>query len=526
MGNKIVDRHQPSLGAGLEALSSKSRVMGIDALRGARKVRQPVQSSSQALEAFDGITYVKGMSILGMTEGWVGEERFRTGIRRYIAAHRHRTATARDLFEALGSATGERVTEVMDSFLDQTGVPLVDTKVDCGKKQIRLAQSEYRLLGVEGPNSKRWSFPVCMRYLADKPRSACTLLAAEGGEIALEGGVCPKLVYPNLADRGYYHYALAEPELTRLARSASFLDESERIGLIGNAWALVKSGALGADAYLRLLGLFATGKSRVTWERIVGSLEELERIVGEADRARFARFVSGLLGPTARRLGFVPRPGESDDQRLFRKTLLSALGRLGDDAWVRTEAARVARAWRDDPKSVDADVAAVAVTIDAEHGDEQLFSALSARLVRVQPPEQRLIAIGGLAGLSDPKLVERALALVLDASTFKAQDVRYLLPPLFARRETREVAWAWTRANYPALEKRLPPFVFGRMAWVIANFCDDGQVETAAKFFAPRLDKIEGADKPMRQAVEAGKLCAALARGQREALARGLGAQP
>ncbi len=104
--------------------------------------------------------------------------------------------------------------------------------------------------------------------------------------------------------------------------------------------------------------------------------------------------------------------------------------------------------------------------------------------------------------------------------------MRYVIQPLFARPATRPAAWAFTQKNYAALQARLPPFVFGRMAWVVSYFCDDAEVERAAAFFQPKLTKIEGADKPMRQALEAGKLCAALARGQRDRLSRALGARP
>ena len=72
----------------------------------------------------------------------------------------------------------------------------------------------------------------------------------------------------------------------------------------------------------------------------------------------------------------------------------------------------------------------------------------------------------------------------------------------------------------------MPPHVFGRLAWVIADFCDDTDVDAAAAFLRPRLAKIEGADKPMRQAFEAGKLCAALARGQRQSARKVIGASP
>jgi alanyl aminopeptidase len=51
-------------------------------------------------------------------------------------------------------------------------------------------------------------------------------------------------------------------------------------------------------------------------------------------------------------------------------------------------------------------------------------------------------------------------------------------------------------------------------------------VDEAEAFFRPRLAKIEGADKHLSQAAEAGKLCAALKDGQAQAAARAFGAKP
>jgi alanyl aminopeptidase len=53
MANKIVDQYDPGFLAGRDAVGRKADVMSIDSLSSARKVRQPVQSTSEALEAFD-----------------------------------------------------------------------------------------------------------------------------------------------------------------------------------------------------------------------------------------------------------------------------------------------------------------------------------------------------------------------------------------------------------------------------------------------------------------------------------------
>ncbi len=156
MADEIVDAWRPATGARLQALAAKSAVMADDALATARRIRQPVRSTSDALEAFDPVTYAKGRAVLAMAEAWLGPDAFRAGLRGYLQRHAWGSATADDLYAALGEAGGGRdVAGVIGSFTDQIGVPIVDAKIDCTGQApaVRLHQQEYRTL--ERPPEQR-----------------------------------------------------------------------------------------------------------------------------------------------------------------------------------------------------------------------------------------------------------------------------------------------------------------------------------------------------------------------------------
>src|SRR4029079_8101963 len=92
----------------------------------ARKIRQPVRSTSEALEAFDSVTYAKGRAVLAMVEGWLGPDACGAGLRGYLQQHEWSNATAEDLYAALATASGGRdVAGVMGSFTHQIGGPTV-----------------------------------------------------------------------------------------------------------------------------------------------------------------------------------------------------------------------------------------------------------------------------------------------------------------------------------------------------------------------------------------------------------------
>ena len=124
MADEIVDAWRPATRARLQALALKSQVMADDSLATARRIRQPVRSTSEAQEAFDSVTYAKGRAVLAMTEAWLGPDAFRAGLRGYLQRHEWGNATADDLYAALAAASdGRDVAGVMRSFTDQIGVP-------------------------------------------------------------------------------------------------------------------------------------------------------------------------------------------------------------------------------------------------------------------------------------------------------------------------------------------------------------------------------------------------------------------
>ena len=78
---------------------AKEAAMEGDARSTTHPIQQPVATEAEANSAFDDITYKKGQSFLRMLESFLGEDVFRDGIRRYIAAHKYSNATTADLVE-------------------------------------------------------------------------------------------------------------------------------------------------------------------------------------------------------------------------------------------------------------------------------------------------------------------------------------------------------------------------------------------------------------------------------------------
>ena len=527
MADKVVDVWQPSFGARVESLSSKAWVMETDALASARAVRQPINSTSEALEAFDGITYVKGASILTMLESHVGEDAFRAGVRAYLAAHARGSATADDLFAELDRAAPDKpVSKLAATFLDRAGLPLVRASaITCdgaAGASVQLTQRRYVRAGAQAgagssgagagiDASAPWSIPVCLMYSAAKgaPKTTCTMLDGPSATVPLPGAACKQgWVYPNASEAGYYRWVVPDAMFTQLAAAAGKgqLAVAQRLGLINDAWALVGSGDLGADVMLVTLARFGGERER----NVVDALDSARRtvrdtVVAPADEAAYAAWVVKLLGPMGKQLGWDAGKTDSEDRRLTRQTVLRLLGDLGNDKATLAEAARRLKLWLDKPEALDPDMAAMAVSLGARTGTRETFDALLAIHKAAKLPEHRVLALTGLGNFSDPALLGEALALALSADV-RLQDMRYIVRPA-VRHATRAITWAWLQKNWDAIKARVGGFGIDRFVGITGAFCDRAERDAAEAFFTPRIANLEGTARTLKESLEEADVC-------------------
>ncbi len=518
MEAKVVDQWRPSFGARLERVQGTQGVMDTDALHSARAVREPVRSTGEAMEAFDGITYQKGAAVLAMIEQWIGEATFQKGVRDYVRANAWKNAKAEDLLRALDLASNKDVTKVAGAFLDHPGVPNVAVATACDKKgvTITLKQSPWHPLGgATDATPATWSVPMCMLVEGTKG-PVCTTSGAEPATKELLGAKCPAWVHANAGQTGYFRFVLDATQTRALAKSAAQLDVANRIGLVSNLWAQVRSGELAPDAYLDTLASFDRETERVVIEPLVWSLYGIEQgLVDDAALPGFRAYVAARLGARKQMLGWeAPKHGkESDDRSLLRRTVIMAMGDLASDDATLKEADTIARAWLKDPASVNGDTAQIAVPLASRRAGKDRLEALRAAATSAKTPQDRTRALNAMSGFDDPEVLKAALALVL-TDEVRVSEIRHVLWPAFGRRASRQVVYAWVRANFDALRAKLAGPLARGLMYSPGALCSQKERDDAQTFFAARSKDIEGSKRILDEALETAQLCAALRDGR------------
>ncbi|MGH9235525.1 MAG: M1 family metallopeptidase, partial [Acidimicrobiales bacterium] len=313
---------------------SRSAAFDTDALAATRPIEYPVVSPADADGMFDVLTYEKGASVVRMLEQYLGAERFRDGIRRYMARHQYGNTETSDLWDALEAETGEPVRRIAESWIFQGGFPELLVGAGAGGgAAIRQRRFHYTADGTDGARdgaagdaAAHWSVPVVLGTRrggaggGTDERRVAQLVDAEPVTVP-EAATWP-WVNANFGAHGFYRVRYDPPLLEALLANLADLTPLERYTLVDDAWASVLAGTSDAVAYVDTAEGFADERDLSVWERITAALGQIDRlVVGDARVALHSR-VAALIGPARADLGADARPGDDDRTRTLRGVLL------------------------------------------------------------------------------------------------------------------------------------------------------------------------------------------------------------
>jgi puromycin-sensitive aminopeptidase len=511
MAYKIVDAWRPSWRIWMDFEAGKGAALALDALVSAHPIRADVANAEEAGESFDAITYEKGGAVLRMLEGFLGEDRFRDGIRLYMRRYREANATANDLWGALGEASGQPIIEMADGWIRQTGYPLIDVALGveagaAGTATVTLRQRRF-FADPDAPAAApqaagtRWMVPVVLRYKdATGVKEQPVLFRAESETVPLaaEGDIA--WCIGNAEARGFYRTAYDDATLARLLGAVGELRPAERIALISDQWALVRAGLAPIERFCDLVVSLRDEEDHVVLDEVVSRLALIEhRFLADGDRGRFGAFVSELYGARAGALGWAPKPGEDDETRLRRAVLVRALALIARDPQTAAEAAkRFPPAVG--PADVDPNLLDVVVTAAARAADSARFEDLRARARTETDPAAKRRYLHALARVEDPGLTRRAVDLSLGEDV-PMQDFSSFVSVLLANRETREAAFALINERWHETRAKADsPMILRRLVESLATLPERRHLDAVRAFLDTH--PIDGARQAIAQTLE------------------------
>jgi puromycin-sensitive aminopeptidase len=515
MGDKAVDHLFPEWEMWTQFVSSDTnRALSLDGLKSSHPIEQEVKNPDEIGQLFDAISYSKGGSVLRMLEHFLGAEAFRRGLRRYLSKHQYGNARTRDLWDALGEASGQPVADMMDTWVKQTGYPVVNVRTTRTDDGIELTGSQSRFLyeHVADPDSiddTLWHVPLSARTAADaRPtsllmdgRQATLVLAPRSGEPG------DSWIKVNPEQTGFYRVNYSPEDWTRLrpAIQGLLLSPTDRLGVQNDAYALSRAGFLPATQFLALVGAYISETNATVWEDLALNLGALDNLLaGEAYQGRFQAFAKHIFQPVGRRVGWAARPEEGHLDALLRSTVLTELGRYEDEEALAEAGARFVR-FANDQSSVHPDIRKVVLGLAAKRGDRATYDEIWALQERATLEEEKVRFLQALTQFQQPELLQESLERSL-SSGVRTHNTIGVVVGVASNRRGRDLAWDFLKDNWKEFDRRYGKGGFGlmRLVGIAARFTTQDKLEDVESFF--QSNPAPAADRTVRQSLEAVKL--------------------
>jgi alanyl aminopeptidase len=512
LGVKIGAQLEPAWRDGDLPIKMRGGALRSDALVSARRIRQPIDSVDDIHTAFDGITYLKGASVLYMFENHLGVEAFQKGVREYLASRTWGNATSADFVAAISKAGGKPMIDTaFATFLDQAGAPEITATTSCagGKIEVQLAQRRFVPPGApEPPAHTPWIVPVCIAFdKAGKRGDVCTLLDKAQASVALDTKTCPRWVMPNATGRGYYRNVYTVPQVSALRDEAwAKLTWPERRVIYYDLATAARNGKLPLQLAFSLTPRMLAGNDRFTVGETLELATGFDELVPDDLRTKYEAWLRTQFSAAASATSFVPKANETFDAEETRTELLQATAWLAREPALVAEAVRLADKWRDLPESIRPLVLAIAVDAKPELFEKTL------RDVAGEPDRAKREAMyAALGSVRDPARYKAALALILDAKV----DIRESLDLVYENSTdaTREVAKEFVREHKDAIIARFPNAQvtgpLARLAKVFTGTCKASERDAIADYVTKTFASMAGGERTVKQAIEGMDQCIA-----------------
>jgi aminopeptidase N/puromycin-sensitive aminopeptidase len=522
MSWKPLEAWKPEWNAGQQEIGETQAALVSDSVPSVRTIRANAETPAEIQALFDGIAYGKAASVLRMVEAYVGPEEFQKGVNAYVDKHAYANATAEDFWNQIAKTSGKPVDNIMKSFTEQAGAPLVTVSNTCkgGKTEVTLKQERYvaDAAKMAAGSNEIWPIPVKLLPSATK-KPDYYLLAKKEETITLPG--CSAWVYANAGGKGYYRSSYDPAAFAKMSVEVeNAFSPEERVGIPSDAWALVRVGRMSIGDYLELLEKMQGERTREVVQAMVNRLSPIhDRIAEPEDRAAFEKWVRDFLRPMAKDLGATPVAGEPAERQALRADVFEALAQAGRDPELVEQARSVVEKYMSSPDSVNAELASKALLVAARNGDAALYGKYVQHLKTAKTPEEYYNYLLTLGEFPQPDLAKKTFDLML-SDQVKNQDM-FALVFVLRNYETQTAAWELFKSDFPAILDKVDPSTAVGLAQVSGVFCDAKLRDDSQKFFAEQ--KLPGTERILQNGKEQVNACIGLREAQEKNLSAYLG---
>ena len=459
-----------------------------DATDGVQSVHVMVNDPAEIDALFDSaIVYAKGSRMLVMVRALLGDEALRKGLKNYFAAHKYGNATGDDLWKALGEASGLDIGAIMHSWLEQPGYPVVNAKVEDGK--LVLTQKQF-FIGEGKEVGRKWQIPLNSNYAAvPKIMKDEKLVVGDYADLIADNGVPFRL---NVGNNSDFIVKYDKTLLDDILNHIDELDAVDKLQLLQDFRLLAEGGHMSYADIVPLLPKFADSTSPIVNNALYRIMTTLRNFVtpDSKEEKDLKKLYNLLSEKQVKRLGLLPKAGESNDDNLTRPYVVAASLYTGNDETING-LHTIYSENSDNLEGISADIrSAVLVNEVKNFGNMTLFDKLLKKYQETSDASLKQDLCAGITSTKMPEIIDAIVDDFENSEIIKPQDLRAWYRNVLANPFGQEQAWNWIRLEWPWLEATVGgDMEFATFITVTANiFHTEERLNQFQDFFEPKIN--------------------------------------
>ena len=459
-----------------------------DATDGVQSVHVMVNDPAEIDALFDSaIVYAKGSRMLVMVRALLGDEALREGLKNYFAAHKYGNATGDDLWRALGEASGLDIGAIMHSWLEQPGYPVVNAKVEDGK--LVLTQKQF-FIGEGKEVGRKWQIPLNSNYAAvPKIMKDEKLVVGDYADLIADNGVPFRL---NVGNNSDFIVKYDKTLLDDILNHVDELDAVDKLQLLQDFRLLAEGGHMSYADIVPLLPKFADSTSPIVNNALYRIMTTLRNFVtpDSKEEKDLKKLYNLLSEKQVKRLGLLPKAGESNDDNLTRPYVVAASLYAGNDETING-LHTIYSENSDNLEGISADIrSAVLVNEVKNFGNMTLFDKLLKKYQETSDASLKQDLCAGITSTKMPEIIDAIVDDFENSEIIKPQDLRAWYRNVLANPFGQEQAWNRIRLEWPWLEATVGgDMEFATFITVTANiFHTEERLNQFKDFFEPKVN--------------------------------------
>jgi aminopeptidase N len=453
-----------------------------DSLDGVQAIQTEVNHPDEISTIFDpSIVYAKGGRLLRMLQSFIGDTTLQAGLKNYFKKYAYQNTEANDLWECLSEASGQDIGLLMNTWISQSGYPVLAVSQE--GDHITIAQEQF-FIGEHEPSDKLWPIPLGASE-ENLPR-----LLTEKSLTVTRSSNLPLLLNHESTAHFIAHYT--PTLLAELVQALPTLSEIDRLKLLNEQVLLAQASSISSAELVPLIKEYKDESVEAVWNIMLIALNEIKKFVENDQKleAILREYAGTLAEPQFNRLGWQPKPGESESDTKLRSIVIGLMIYSEREDVVKT----ALDIYESTPlEALDPNLRVdITATVVRYAKDQAVIDALLAEHRKASSSELKEDIASALTATRDPQTIQRLFGLLKDQTVVRPQDFMRWFIWLLRNRYARNDTWQWGRDNWAWMEKTFSGDksydAFPR--YVAICLTTETQLQEYKDFFTPLRDQV------------------------------------